>query len=150
MVKMQMETAQQPSVKLECLRMLNPLELDPARTQLISGFIDIYLRLNPEEEAAFQEQLSAILPIEQEEVMEIVTSWMEKGIEQGRQEAMQQEALLLVQRLLNLRLGTISPELYSAGQQLSKVQLEALTEALLDFSSEADLGAWLRNHRTTD
>lgn len=82
--------------------------------------------------------------------MEIVTCWMEKGIEQGRQEAMQQEALLLVQRLLNLRLGTISPELYSAGQQLSKVQLEALTEALLDFSSKADLSTWLHNYRTTD
>ncbi|MEB3830198.1 DUF4351 domain-containing protein [Phormidium sp. CCY1219] len=33
-------------------------------------------------------------------------------------------------------------------QQLSKVQLEAVSEGLLDFSSEADLAAWLRDRTT--
>uniref|UniRef100_UPI0020C49F6C DUF4351 domain-containing protein n=1 Tax=Oscillatoria sp. HE19RPO TaxID=2954806 RepID=UPI0020C49F6C len=112
-----------------------------------SGFIDVYLRLNPEEQALFQAQLSTILPQEQEGVMEIVTSWMEQGIEQGLEQGMRQATVSLVQRQLNRRCGGISPELDLAVQQLSTPQLEELSEALLDFTSEADLVAWL-NERT--
>ena len=36
----------QTRVKLECLRLLATLRLDPARMQLISGFVDTYLRLS--------------------------------------------------------------------------------------------------------
>jgi hypothetical protein len=35
-----------PRVKLECLRLLATLRLNPARMRLISGFVDTYLRLN--------------------------------------------------------------------------------------------------------
>ena len=34
-----------PRVKLAYLRMLAKLQLDPARRELISGFVDSYLRL---------------------------------------------------------------------------------------------------------
>ncbi|MFW6360042.1 MAG: Rpn family recombination-promoting nuclease/putative transposase, partial [Chroococcales cyanobacterium] len=44
MAKMQIAPEDRPRVKLECLRMLATLQLDPARTQLISGFVDTYLR----------------------------------------------------------------------------------------------------------
>ena len=37
-------------VKYECLRLMSRLNLDPAQMKLISGFIDTYLRLSPEEE----------------------------------------------------------------------------------------------------
>ncbi|MGL4500318.1 MAG: DUF4351 domain-containing protein, partial [Planktothrix sp.] len=63
--------------------------------------------------------------------------------EQGRRQA----AVSLVQRLLNRRCGGISPELDLTVRQLSILQLEELSEALLDFTSEADLVAWL-NERT--
>ena len=83
--------------------------------------------------------------------MEIVTSWMEQGIEQGIKQGIEQgrwqAAVSLVQRQLNRRCGGISPELDLAVQQLSTPQLEELSEALLDFTSEADLVAWL-NERT--
>ena len=75
--------------------------------------------------------------------MEIVTSWMEEGIKQGRRQA----TVSLVQRQLNRRCRGISPELDLAVRQLSILQLEELSEALLDFTSEADLVAWL-NERT--
>lgn len=151
MAKMQMDTGERPIVKLECLRMLSHLELDPARKQLISGFIDTYLKLSSEEEAVFQAELSQITSQEQEEVMEIVTSWMEKGLEQGRKEGLQagiqegrrQEAISLLLRLLNRRLGSVSPEQEAAVRQLSLEQLENLGEALLDFSSANDLATWL-------
>jgi hypothetical protein len=147
MAKMQMERGDRPLVKLECLRMLHHLNLNPARTQLISGFIDIYLRLNPEEQALFQAELSTILPQEQEGVMEIVTSWMEQGIEQGLEQGMRQATVSLVERQLNRRCGGISPDLDLAVRELSTPQLEELSEALLDFTNEADLVAWL-NERT--
>ena len=46
MSKMRIAPADRPRVKLECLRLLTTLRLDPARVHLISGFIDTYLHLN--------------------------------------------------------------------------------------------------------
>jgi hypothetical protein len=82
----------------------------------------------------------AMNPETQEAVMEIVTSWMEEGIQQGIQQGMQ----AIVQRQLLKRIGTIQPELQARISQLSSIQLEDLAEAVLDFSSAADLVAWLQ------
>ena len=49
MAKMNIVEKDRPRVKLECLRLLTTLRLDPARMQLVSGFVDTYLRLNAEE-----------------------------------------------------------------------------------------------------
>jgi predicted transposase/invertase (TIGR01784 family) len=86
MSKMRITPADRPRVKAECLRLLVTLRLDPARTRLISGFVDTYLRLNQQEEQVFQEEIDRLEVSEQESVMQIVTSWMEQGLEQGRQE----------------------------------------------------------------
>lgn len=48
--------------------------------------IDSYLRLNAEEEEIFKAEIAKFEAIQQEFVMEIVTSWMEAGIERGKQE----------------------------------------------------------------
>lgn len=115
--------------------------------QLISGFIDTYLKLNAEKEAKFQEDIARIEPAQQEEVMEIVTSWMEQGIQrglqQGLQQGKQQEAVALIMRQLTRRCGALTPQLQERIQSLSVTQLEDLGEALLDFTSAADLDAWL-------
>lgn len=81
MAKMNIAFQERPRVKLECLRLLATLRLDPARMKLISGFIDTYLRLNAEEEQLFQADINTIEPSQQEVVMEIVTSWMERGMQ---------------------------------------------------------------------
>ena len=49
---------ERPQVKAECLRLLTTLRLDPARMQLISGFVDTYLNLNDTEEQTFQAAIS--------------------------------------------------------------------------------------------
>jgi predicted transposase YdaD len=54
-----------------------------------------------------------------------------------------QEALLLVTRQLNRRLGNLSDTLIDLLRGLSVEELEALGEALLDFTSVADLTNWL-------
>ena len=139
MAKMNIASEERPRVKLECLRLLATLRLDPARMKLISGFIDTYLRLNVEEERLFQADINTIEPSEQEVVMEIVTSWMERGIEQGRQ----QGEVALIMRQLNRRFGGVVPEVEARIRSLSTEQLENLGEALLDFSNASDLSAWL-------
>lgn len=49
MAKMKIAPQERPQVKAECLRLLVTLKLDPARMQLISGFVDTYLRLTESE-----------------------------------------------------------------------------------------------------
>ena len=67
----------------------------------------------------------------------------EKGAKQGRKEGIQEGELMLVLRLLNRRIGLIDPEIEAQVRSLSLEQLEALGEALLDFSQPSDLRDWL-------
>ncbi|GAA6616960.1 hypothetical protein NUACC26_027680 [Scytonema sp. NUACC26] len=75
--------------------------------------------------------------------MQIVTSWMEEGLQQGRAEGREQEAVTLVLRQLNRRFRTLDSQLQQQIQNLSVSSLEDLAEALLDFTTVADLQAWL-------
>jgi hypothetical protein len=137
--KMRMEPSERPLVKLACLDLLGKLQLDPARRALISGFVDRYLALTMEEQRVFEAELEKVEPKQQERIMEIVTSWMKEGIEQGKQE----EAQSLVLRQLRKRLGPLDTETQGRVAELPVEQLEALAEALLDFSTPSELKAWL-------
>lgn len=75
MAKMQINPEERPRVKAECLRMLATLRLDPARTRLISGFVDTYLRLNSQDKQRFEEEIGKLEAPKQRGIMEIVTSW---------------------------------------------------------------------------
>ena len=50
-------------------------------------------------------------------------------------------------RLLNRRCGLLSDATTAEIQALPLEQLEALAEALLDFSGPDDLAAWLEEHK---
>ena len=67
-----------------------------------------------------------------------------KGREEGLQQGLQQGQVGLILRQLERRLGTISSDIQSRIRQLSLEQLENLGEAVLDFTSAADLTAWLQ------
>jgi predicted transposase/invertase (TIGR01784 family) len=152
MSKMRIDEGDRPRVKFECLRVLATLRLDPARTKLISGFVDTYLRLNVQEEQVFQESVGTLEGTEREGIMQIVTSWMEQGIAEGRTEGIAEgeqrgrteEARSLILRQLTRRVGILPPEIRSQVESLNLEKLESLGEALLDFSSGADLVEWLR------
>lgn len=139
MAKMKIAPSDRPKVKAECLRLLATLKLDPARTRLISGFVDTYLRLNAQETQIFQTEIARLEPQQQEGIMQIVTSWMQEGIEQG----IAQGERSLILRLLNRQVGELPASLRSQIETLSITQLETLGDALLDFGSMADLEAWL-------
>ena len=144
MAKMNIAPEDRRQVKFECLRLMATLRLDRAKMQLISGFVDTYLQLSAEEEALLRAEIGRMEPTEQEVVMEIVTSWMREGIEQGLQQGRQEGEVAIILRLLNRRIGTVDLQLQEHIRQLSLTQLEDLAEALLDFSNEADLVAWLQ------
>jgi predicted transposase/invertase (TIGR01784 family) len=73
-------------VKIEYLRMLLRMELDPARLTLLTGFFDTYLRLNEVEEQKVIEEVKAMSSKEGEKIMEIINSYERKGREIGKQE----------------------------------------------------------------
>jgi predicted transposase YdaD len=79
--------------------------------------------------------------------MQIVTSWERQGIakgeEKGRQEGRQEQASSLVLRQLKRKLGKVSKSIEQTITTLPIDRLNDLGEALLDFSAEADLRAWL-------
>ncbi|MGB3653182.1 MAG: Rpn family recombination-promoting nuclease/putative transposase, partial [Rivularia sp. (in: cyanobacteria)] len=83
MSKMNIATSERPRVKAECLRLLLTLQLDPARMQLISGFVGAYLDLNAQEERVFETAIDrmGLNDDEQEEYMEMLTSWEKKAAE---------------------------------------------------------------------
>jgi predicted transposase YdaD len=109
---------------------------------LISGFVDTYLRLNVQEEQVFQTEVGTLEETEREDIMQIVTSWMEQGIAEGEQTG----EVRLVLRQLTRRLGTLPTNVEAQVQGLALPQLEALGEALLDFAQPSDLTDWLQSN----
>ncbi|MEB3293703.1 MAG: DUF4351 domain-containing protein [Synechococcales bacterium] len=67
-----------------------------------------------------------------------------RAIREAKEEGREEQTIALATRLLNRRLGQApSNELRSRLSQLPLPVLEDLSEALLDFTSLADLEAWL-------
>ncbi|MBD2386310.1 DUF4351 domain-containing protein [Cylindrospermum sp. FACHB-282] len=67
-------------------------------------------------------------------------------LQKGEQRGKQQGEVTLVLRLLNRRVGVIGSDVEQRINGLSTNQLENLAEALLDFSTQADLISWLDSH----
>jgi predicted transposase YdaD len=72
----------------------------------------------------------------------VAQEWIEEGRQEGRLEGEAKVAL----RQLDRRCGPLSNATTTRIQALPLGQLEALAEALLDFSGPADLAAWLSEH----
>lgn len=148
MAKMNIAPEERPQVKAECLRLLVTLKLDPARMQLISGFVDTYLRLTASELVTFESEIGRIEPEAREEVMQIVTSWMEQGIEQGLKQGIERgrdREIQLVLRMLVAKFGSIDSEIEGEIRRLELDRLEDLGVALLGFQQVDELRNWLQN-----
>ena len=83
MAKMKIAKSDRPKVKAECLRLLVTLKLDPAKTQLVSKFVDTYLCFDAVEEQQFQVEIGKLELGQREEIMETLTSWEKKGVEKA-------------------------------------------------------------------
>jgi Domain of unknown function (DUF4351)/Putative transposase, YhgA-like len=131
MAKMKIAKKDRPKVKAECLRLLVTLKLDPAKTRLISKFVDSYLRLDVKEKRTFQAEVDTMGLEQKEKIMQVTTSWGEEA----------QRSLVL--RQLNRKVGAVSDRALVLINSLPSEKLEFLGEALLDFVSIADLDNWL-------
>ena len=105
---------------------------------------------------AVQTNLLERLPLlTREDLMEIATipakdlrhtRVAQEWIEEGRLEGAAQGEAKVMLRQLNRRCGPLADVTTARIQALPLEQLEALAEALLDFSGPADLAAWLEEH----
>jgi predicted transposase YdaD len=88
-----------------------------------------------------EEQIMVIAGIPREEIRHTraVQDWLAEGEAKGRQEG---EAAVTL-RQLNRRCGPLTDASTAQIQALPVDQLEALADALLDFTGPADLAAWL-------
>jgi len=92
------------------------------------------------------EARETIDPEERELVMQLSPLYLEKIRAAEQAAEARGEARMLV-RLLNRRLGEVPDRFVAQIQQLTVPQLEELGEALLDFTSVADLEGWLSQNR---
>ena len=111
MAKMKMTREERPRVKLECLRMLATLKLDPARFRLIGVFVDSYLKLTGAEMKTFERDFAGLEPAEREATMELMTSWERKGLLEGERRSV-------------IRTGS---RRFGAPDQAVRARLEAIT-----------------------
>jgi predicted transposase/invertase (TIGR01784 family) len=129
------------SVQSQAIMELQALPLDhpyqQATLELVYNLRE-NLRINQELEADDRELIMRLEPLYQRN--------REQAKEEGRQEGRQEGEKKLIIRLLNRRLGEIDALLIERIAGLSIEQLENLGEALLDFSSVADLEDWLTQH----
>ena len=162
MAKMKIAPKDRPKVRLECLRLLATLKLDPARSQLIGGFIAAYLKLNAQERKQYEQEFAKLTHEEKEANMERMNPWVKQGWDEGRKEGLQagiqegkKEGIQtgiqvgkeeLIVRQLNRRFGSVSAQVTERLNRLSSEQLNDLGEALVDFKTSADLESWLSQH----
>jgi hypothetical protein len=118
------ELVSQAVIELQALPLDHPYQ--KATLELVYNLRE-NLRVNQELEADDRELIMRLEPLYQRD--------REQAVQSGEQR--------LVLRQLNRRIGDIDASLIERIQGLSIEQLENLGEALLDFSSVADLETWL-------
>jgi hypothetical protein len=123
--------------KFSLIRRLYELGWPERDIRNLYRFIDWVMILPKGLEAQFWEEFKQF---EQERTMSYITTGERIGYERGQQE--------LVLRLLKRRVGELSQEVRGRILALSLEQLEALGEALLDFSAIEDLLNWLETNQT--
>lgn len=133
--KMDYSQEEKVRVKVEFLKMLVRLKLDPARMQLLAGFFDSYLVLTREEEDQVQAQLARELPLEEvAQMTEILTSWHKRGMEEGRMEETRVAILEYVESRFGVHPEGLEMALETASdlEQLKRLRREIFKAASLE------------------
>ena len=138
--KMGYRAEEKVQVKMEFMRMLARMQLDPARMTLLMGFFETYLRLNEAEEDEFQAKMEKLELEEVSKLMEITTSWHEKGRAEGRIEGQIEIMMWLAKK----RFGEVPSDLEREIRSLPEDRLRALRDALLNAANIEELRALMR------
>jgi len=153
MAKMKIAPQERPQVKLECLRLLATLRLDVAKTRMISGFVDSYLKLDKEEEEIFQNQINKINSEEKQKIMVITTSWKEEGLKEGIKEGLKEgieqgrklELIESILEILEFKSIELSDVLAEEIKALNTSQLKELRKLALQSNSIEEIQHGLDN-----
>ena len=121
--------------KFSLIRRLYELGFPEKDIRNLYRFVDWVMILPKALEAEFWQDFKNF---EQERTMGYITTGERIGYERGQQN--------LVLRQLQRRVGELSQEVKKQVQALSLEDLEALAEALLDFTAMGDLLNWLQAH----
>jgi predicted transposase/invertase (TIGR01784 family) len=96
-----------------------------------------------------REEIEQMLGLSELKQTRVYQDARQEGIQEGRQEGIQEgreeAARSLILKLLVYRIGLVSEDMSARIQRLSIPQVERLGEALLNFSSGADLENWMRS-----
>jgi hypothetical protein len=145
MMETRPDAVQRKNWKLSLIRALYDRGLQRQEILNLYRFIDWVMILPEGLEKSFWQELKTF---EEERKVTYVTTGERigyaQGEQEGRQEGRQEEAQALILRQLSRRIGSVAPEIQTQVQSLSLFRLEALSEALLDFSEPDDLVQWLR------
>ena len=117
------------------------IEPNPNKQRKYIDFIDFYANLSEQEINEFRTHYLN----EEGEIMGLAQILKQEGHQEGRQEGRQEECISLVTRLIRRKFG-IHPELDTTLEQLQSLsveKLEDLIEAILDWTTVADLTEWL-------
>lgn len=106
-------------------------------------FMDWVMILPAALEADFWQELTAL---EERQTMTYVTNGARIEFSKGKEEGRYEGCLALCLRLTNKRFPKLTKANRDQIAQLSLADLENLSEAILDFSSIADLKTWLAEH----
>jgi hypothetical protein len=145
--RMKSDAQQRISLTEDFFVTLSGIPMAEREQRLIASFFSSYQPLNRCEALQLQKKLDIVKPdAVREKVMDLTNPFIELGKEEGLQQGRQQGEVELVLKLLSRRLGPLSSAQEKAVRKLPIPKIEALGEALLDFSSRTDLARWLRTH----
>ena len=149
-----LERSRTPEAMNEVVGILADALKGPAHAELQRAFLVFLMqgllpaRL-PGVELPAMNDLSEVHAMLSERLKERTEQWKQQGLDQGLEQGLQagrrREAALVLKQLQR-RIGLIPTALTGQIQDLPLERIEALGEALLDFTALADLETWLRQH----
>lgn len=139
MSKMQIAGRDRVKVRVQCLRLIVTLRLDPARSQLIAGFVRTYLQMTRPELVELQREVGLLPQEEQKTMLTLTNEWIELGEEKGIERGRAVEARSLILFLGTKRFGTPNTTVEATLEESDLIRLEAFVGRLLEVESWQEL-----------
>ncbi len=105
-------------IKIEFARMMANMQLDLAKSTILTTFFETYLKLDREQEEDYKRQLNDKLkPEEVEKFMQLTTSYHEEGRKEGREEGKEEG------KEIGLEMTLAALEAFREGKNIEEVMI---------------------------